>query len=333
MLGRVAKRAVWVGRVSVFLVGLAVILAMVFGVASTALGRNGQALILGKAANTATKVTGLVGRVASGEALMVKNPSGGEALRLSVGDPTAAPATKTVAPMSVDSSAKVENLNADRLDGNSSEEFAASTHDHDGAYVNETDHTKTAHDALDIDADTVDGEDASEFARATADGTGKASDADKLDGMDSAVFAGTGRSSYDVGTFLTPCTPQVIRSQTISSPRPALVYAVGTAVYNPNGAGVESGWLWLELRDATNSTTLAGGGATVADGNGAEIPLTVQGVLVSGNNHNAVYNSSTPFEVTPGNTYVLRLVGNSGGSCTGNPMMHSIALTYVLIGK
>lgn len=35
--------------------------------------------------------------------------------------------------------------------------YSALGHDHDATYVNETDHTKTAHDNLDIDADTVDG--------------------------------------------------------------------------------------------------------------------------------------------------------------------------------
>jgi hypothetical protein len=51
-----------VGRATVFLVGLSVILAVLFGLASAAFGANGKPLILGKAANTASKVTGLVKR-------------------------------------------------------------------------------------------------------------------------------------------------------------------------------------------------------------------------------------------------------------------------------
>lgn len=39
-------------------------------------------------------------------------------------------------------------------------------HNHDAAYVNEADHTKAAHDALNIDADTLDGFDAGVFAPA-----------------------------------------------------------------------------------------------------------------------------------------------------------------------
>ena len=115
--------------------GLALVMALLFGVASTALGANGGNFILGKATNAATKVTGLVGKVAAGQALVVKNPSGGSALGLSVGDPLADPASKAVAPMKVDSQAKVENFNADQLDGKSSEDFAASTHPHSGADI------------------------------------------------------------------------------------------------------------------------------------------------------------------------------------------------------
>jgi hypothetical protein len=47
-----------VGRATVFLVGLTVILALVFGVASMALDANGVPFTLGEAANTVPKVTG-----------------------------------------------------------------------------------------------------------------------------------------------------------------------------------------------------------------------------------------------------------------------------------
>jgi hypothetical protein len=121
-------KVMWVGRATIFMVGLAVILALVFGIASSAFARNGKPFILGKAANTATKVTGLIGKVATDSALVVKNPSGGSALDLSVGDPLANPSTKTVAPLKVDSQAKVANLNSDQLDGKDSGQFATRLH-------------------------------------------------------------------------------------------------------------------------------------------------------------------------------------------------------------
>jgi hypothetical protein len=86
-----------------------VILALLFGVASTALGKNGQSLILGKGNNVATKVTGLIGKVATGSALVVRNPQGGSALGLQV--------DAGQAPLTVNADAgKATNLNSDKLD-------------------------------------------------------------------------------------------------------------------------------------------------------------------------------------------------------------------------
>jgi hypothetical protein len=95
MVKSVAKKVMWVGRATVFLVGLAVILALVLGVASTALGADGKPFLLGDS-NVATKVSTLVKRGA------------GPALELRVG---------SGAPLKVDSSQKVARLNADAVDG------------------------------------------------------------------------------------------------------------------------------------------------------------------------------------------------------------------------
>jgi hypothetical protein len=57
--------------------GLALVMALLFGVASTALAGNLDPLRIGSLKNVATKVTGLIGKVTTGEALVVKNPSGG----------------------------------------------------------------------------------------------------------------------------------------------------------------------------------------------------------------------------------------------------------------
>jgi hypothetical protein len=92
--------------------GLALVLALVLGVAGMAFGANGQNFILGKLNNAATSVTGLVGTVDGGAALRVTNPNSGTNdtaldLRVQAGE----------APMRVNSAAKVANLNADKLDG------------------------------------------------------------------------------------------------------------------------------------------------------------------------------------------------------------------------
>lgn len=103
MIRSAASTVMWVGRVTVFFVGLAVVLALLFGVATAALGTTGGTFILGKANNTAESPTGLVSTLvdASKSALIVTNTSGGPALDLRVGNPNADPpiAPNDVAPM------------------------------------------------------------------------------------------------------------------------------------------------------------------------------------------------------------------------------------------
>jgi hypothetical protein len=128
-MGKVAKkivetalsRTLWLARGTSVVVGLAVMLALVVGVASTALAGTGvgAALNLGQL-NTVNAITKLVGSV-TGPSLQVDNNStdvSATALDLQVesGKP----------PMKVNSGTKVENLNADKLDGTDSTGFAQS---------------------------------------------------------------------------------------------------------------------------------------------------------------------------------------------------------------
>ena len=85
-----------------FLVGLAVILAVILGVASMAFARDGQSFILGDR-NVAQSVSTLV-KQGAGPALDLRVSSG--------------------APLRVNSANKVANLNADQLDGKDQRAFA-----------------------------------------------------------------------------------------------------------------------------------------------------------------------------------------------------------------
>lgn len=155
----------WVGRATVFLVGLAVILALVFGVAASAIAGTGVGapFNLGKV-NSVNALSTLAGNTAS-SMLKVDNNGAGAALDLQVGPSATPPDQKTATPMKVDSQAKVFNLNADELDGKDSTEFAPASHNHDDRYYTETEGD----------------------ARYLA-GNGKAADADRLDGRDSTEF-------------------------------------------------------------------------------------------------------------------------------------------------
>jgi hypothetical protein len=115
MFKRVVGGVMWLGRITVFIVGLAVVTALVVDAAGPVMEKNGKPLILGITKNTATNVTQLVGKVATGAAFRVSNPSGGTALELVV--------DAAVPPMSVNSTTVVSNLNADLLDGKSAADF------------------------------------------------------------------------------------------------------------------------------------------------------------------------------------------------------------------
>jgi hypothetical protein len=119
MLRSVGSKVAWVGRTASMVFGLALVLALVFGVASMALGANGQAWILGQN-NAATAVTKLAGAAGvDGPMLQLINNNAGAndtalELRVQAGE----------APMSINSGTKVANLNSDQLDGKDQSAFA-----------------------------------------------------------------------------------------------------------------------------------------------------------------------------------------------------------------
>ena len=90
-----ASKVAWVGRTASMMLGLALVLALVLGVASMALGADGDFFKVGKA-NLASAVSTLT-KSGAGPALSLKVDSG--------------------PPMAVNSGAKVNKLNADKLDG------------------------------------------------------------------------------------------------------------------------------------------------------------------------------------------------------------------------
>jgi hypothetical protein len=102
MVKSAVGKVVWIGRATVFLVGLAVILALVFGLASAALGADGKSFLLGRT-NLAKSVTTLV-KSGVGPALALQVDSG--------------------PPLAVNSSNKVNRLNADTVDGKHATDFA-----------------------------------------------------------------------------------------------------------------------------------------------------------------------------------------------------------------
>jgi hypothetical protein len=102
MLRSAASKVMWVGRATVFMVGLAVILGLLFGVASMAFARDGQSFILGQK-NVASSLSTLV-RHGTGPGLSIQTDDG--------------------PPLRTNSRYKVTNLNADRVDNKSANDIS-----------------------------------------------------------------------------------------------------------------------------------------------------------------------------------------------------------------
>jgi hypothetical protein len=241
MVRTILHKVKWAGKATVLMAGMAMILALVLGVATTALGATGGNFILGKA-NVAGAVSKLTAGI-SGAALQVVNNGAGTALDLRVGSSTTPPADKTVAPMKVDSQARVANLNADEVDGRDATSFAASTHTHSGGDITSGTVSEARIDdsvARDVeilptvqagdgsgsglDADHLDGKDSSAFlpvdgkardathadradSAGSANSAASAQNADRLDGIDSTTFGiETQHNQQDLETCYTPTT-------------------------------------------------------------------------------------------------------------------------------
>ena len=164
----VVGKVMWVGKATVFLVGLAMILALVFGVASTALGANGEPFLLGKK-NVASGVSTLIKR-GPGPALSLVVKAGQPPLKVNsqarVANLNAASAGRADSAESADSAARADSAaNADKLDNKDSSEFLGKTEkaaDADKLDGQDSDAFKPSYispngfpGAIDLDADRV----------------------------------------------------------------------------------------------------------------------------------------------------------------------------------
>jgi hypothetical protein len=123
MLRSGVGKVMWVGKATVFLVGLAVILALVLSVTSAALAGTGVGATfnLGKK-NTVNRLSQLVGSTDNALLRIDNNNNAGTnatALDLQV--------EPGLTPMKVNSSTQVSNLNADLVDGRSASSFVANS--------------------------------------------------------------------------------------------------------------------------------------------------------------------------------------------------------------
>ncbi len=118
MLRSALRKVMWVGKATSAVVGLAIVLALLFGMATAAFGADGGNFIIGQT-NVATLVTRLAGQDGvDGAMFEVQNNNSGTddtalSLKVQPGE----------VPMTVNRATKVTNLNADKLDGLDSLDF------------------------------------------------------------------------------------------------------------------------------------------------------------------------------------------------------------------
>ena len=117
MIRSVASKVMWVGRATFFLVGLAVVLFLTLAIVAQAADARVPSLKKG-VVNTVNSVTKLVGTLTD-PILRLDNNGTGPALDLQV--------EPGHAPMTVNSSTQVANLNADQVDGKSASAFVANS--------------------------------------------------------------------------------------------------------------------------------------------------------------------------------------------------------------
>jgi hypothetical protein len=246
----VFTRIWWLGRGTATIMGLAVMLAVVLGVGTTALAAvPGDPFRLGRI-NAVDAASGLVGSV-NGAMLTIENKSPG-----SKGAPAPALSLKVAAgnpPLNVNPEAgTAAGLSADELDGKDSGQFLAANGKAKNAF--NADFASFAGDAqnaqIAADSNNLDGKDSTSFANGT---NGKANNANLLDGKDSSEFV-----SSTIGT-----APNANHLDGQDSTRffSGKTYSVENSSLGPGDGGITSR---IALCDEGDNV-LGGGGGSFAD--------------------------------------------------------------------
>jgi hypothetical protein len=181
MIRSAAGKVAWLARATTTLLGLAIMLALVFGVATTAMSATGGNFLLGKA-NGADRTSKLTASVA-GPALTLVNQSteaAATALNISV--------ASGKAPIKVNAAAGTATyLSADELDGKDSADFyAAGSKVADSSHADQADSATNATNAQNAESAT------------TADSATNADNAELLDNKDSSAFQPSFKSTVVV---------------------------------------------------------------------------------------------------------------------------------------
>lgn len=268
MLRNAVSKAMWVGRTTAAVIGLAIALAIVFGVATMALAAvPGDPFKLGKV-NSINRLSTLVG-TATSPMLRVQNKGTGTALDLRVqqGKP----------PLTTNSTGRVPRLNADMVDGKHASAFLPAA-------------GKAA------DSDKLDGKSEEDFYAAGS----KVADSDKLDGISSDELARSGRGFYS--NLWSTVTFTSRTSATVNAPADGFVVVNGTVILNTSSSTCNPCHAHAHIFNTTNNQKSLDQLATIGNGTSSThrdvMPMTWVFPVNAGDNtfelRTGVYPSNAP---------------------------------------
>ncbi len=246
MVRSALSKVAWVGRTASMVLGLALVLALVVGAASAAFGANGQAWILGQN-NAATAITRLAGAAGVDGPMLAITNNNADAndtaldLRVQSGE----------APMRVNSTKKVPNLNADRLDNREASSFA------DGV------------GGVATNADKLDGMDSGEFVQNAGQMTFGVFDSWVSSHAPSHPVAVDYRGTWT--TFTREANGNTQSEVRLVPPLPSSLYGKGMLLtgveicYDTSNPAVELDWVKLLRYSSTEGNGSAGGNHVVED--------------------------------------------------------------------
>jgi hypothetical protein len=145
---------------------------------------------------------------------------------------------------------------------------------------------------------------------------------------------GDGRQVPNVNNI--PCEEEaVVGSQTLTVAEPSRIWIHGHGVVSDNASDPDDYGLWLRLRDAGNTSTLAVSTRAwdTATATRQTVALSTGGLMLATDDADA----AAPAFVAPPGTYVLQLAVNAEGACGGGPFPdfgfnQGSAMGYVLVG-
>ena len=139
---------------------------------------------------------------------------------------------------------------------------------------------------------------------------------------------GDGKFSEAIVGLIT-CAGNEVLTLPLTVSKPSRIFGIGAAYFDPNGSAAEDAIVNVQLRDASDTTTLAETGAA---GESVDAPANGTAYLDAANVLLTAPDGTSVYTAQPG-TFVLRLEVNPAGNCTAvGSFVAGEHLSYLLLG-